>query len=213
MPPIKGQKNRSYKKGEPFRDARKFILICEGERESNYFNFFDKKSQKLIIKTIAPLDEYHGESAPNHLKNRASEYIEKYGWDEDFEDQLWFILDVDSWKRKSIEELYHLTQVTSNWFLAISNQCFEVWLYYHKSKRKVFPNNSAHMKQLLNQQVKGGYNLEVYAPNIAIATDNAERIDNHKEGHFPDIGVTKLYLLGKEIVSLLQYEDGKLKLV
>ena len=33
MPPIK-KSNRKYKKDEPFRDARKFILICEGEREA-----------------------------------------------------------------------------------------------------------------------------------------------------------------------------------
>ena len=125
MPPIK-KSNRKYKKDEPFRDARKFILICEGEREAKYFNYFDKKSQKLIVKTIAPIGSNKGESAPNHLKDRAAEYVEENGWENEFEDQLWFILDIDRWERESIDELYHLTQITSSWFIGISNQCFEV---------------------------------------------------------------------------------------
>ena len=32
------RKNRGYKKGEPFRDARLFVIACEGEkREKEYF--------------------------------------------------------------------------------------------------------------------------------------------------------------------------------
>ncbi|WP_299099985.1 RloB family protein [uncultured Winogradskyella sp.] len=211
MPPIK-KENRKYKKGKPFRDARKFILICEGEREAEYFNFFDKKSQKLIVKTIAPVGENKGESAPNHLQNRASEYIEENGWENEFEDQLWFVLDVDRWKRASIEELYQLTEQTDNWHIGISNQCFEVWLYYHKEKTKVVPDNPTHMKQLLSDQVVGGYKIEDYAPDIETASVNAEKLDNNKLGYFPDVGITKLYVLGKEIVSLLKYEEGSLKL-
>lgn len=212
MPPIK-KRNRGYKKEQPFRDARKFIIICEGEREAKYFKFFDEKSKKLIVETIAPVEENQGKSAPNHLKERASEYIDKNGWDKEYLDQIWFILDVDQWERDSIEELYQLTQQTSNWFIAISNQCFEVWLYYHKSSEKIVPNDSNHMKQILNHQMNGGYKLDVYAPDIANATQNAEAIDQHVGGYFPDIGVTKVYLLGKEIVGLLKYEDGELKLI
>ncbi|APY12345.1 hypothetical protein BWZ22_14430 [Seonamhaeicola sp. S2-3] len=212
MPPIKGP-NRSYKKGEPFRDARKFIIICEGERESEYFSYFDKQSQKLIIETIAPVGENQGESAPNHLKDRASEYIDENGWDEKYEDQLWFVLDVDRWDRTSIDSLFQLTQQTSNWYIAISNQCFEVWLFYHKSDIKVNPNSSAQMKQLLNTQVKGGYKLEDYAPNIGTATVNAKNIDQNEAGYFPDIGVTKVYKLGEEIVGLLKVDNGIIKLV
>ncbi len=207
MPPIK-KSNRSYKKGEPFRDARKFIVICEGEREADYFNYFDGKSQKLIVKTIAPIDENGGESAPNHLKQRASEYIEENGWETNYEDQLWFVLDVDKWERVSIDELNHLTDITPNWFMAISNICFEVWLYYHKSSEKVIPNDSNHMKQLLHDQINGGYKVEVYAPEIINATKNSKNIDENEDGYFPDNGVTKVYKLGEEILSLLQMTDG-----
>lgn len=212
MPPIR-KANRKYKKGEPFRDARKFIIICEGEREANYFNYFDGKSQKLIVKTIAPIGENQGESAPNHLKDRAGEYIEENGWEQDFEDQLWFVLDVDRWERVSIDELKQLTEVTHNWFLAISNQCFEVWLYYHKSKEKVIPDDPSHMKQLLHNQINGGYKVEVYAPDILEANENSKNIDENEDGLFPNVGITKVYKLGEEIVSLLKNVDGQLKLI
>lgn len=212
MPPNR-KSNRSYKKGEPFRDARKFIIMCEGEREANYFSFFDGKSQKLIVKTVAPIDENHGKSAPNHLKDRAAEYIDQNGWERDFEDQLWFVLDVDRWERKSIDELKQLSDVTHNWFLAISNQCFEVWLYYHKSKVKVSPNDPTHMKQLLHNQTNGGYKVETYATDISTATENSKNIDENEDGYYPDVGVTKVYKLGEEIVSLLQNIDGQIRLI
>ena len=211
MPPIK-KRNRGYKKDLPFRDARKFILICEGEREANYFKFFDERSRKLIVETIAPVGENGGKSAPNHLKDRASEYVLKNDWDEAYSDQIWFILDVDKWQRESIEELHQLTEQTANWFIAISNQCFEVWLYYHKNDKKIIPNDAAHMKQILSQQINGGYKLEVYAPEIKTAIINSAKLDEHKDVYFPDVGITKLYHLGNQIVSLLSYEDGIIKL-
>lgn len=210
MPPII-KSNRNYKKGKPFRDARKFILICEGEREANYFKFFDGLSQKLIIETIAPNGV--GQSSPNHLKERASEYILQNGWSNDFHDQLWFILDVDRWNRESIKDLFQLTEITTNWFIAISNQCFEVWLYYHKSGEKILANSSKHMKQILNQQTNGGYKVEVYAPDISKAIKNSEALDQNKNSYFPDKGVTKLYLLAIEIAGLFKFEDGEFKII
>lgn len=211
MPPIR-KKNRDYKKGEPFRDARKFIIICEGERESDYFNFFDGKSRKLYIKTIPPVGENQGESAPNHLKIRASEYIDENGWDDKFEDQLWFVLDIDNWPREKIEELNQLTDSTTNWFLGLSNPCFEVWLYYHKTDIKLSAVTSSQMKQVLHEQITGGYKLHNYAAEIEQATANSEKVDEN-DNFYPDVGVTKLYNLGKEIIQLLQNVDGKLKLV
>jgi len=210
MPPIK-KLNRDYKKGKPFRDARKFIVICEGEREADYFSFFDGKSQKLVVKTVAPVGENQGQSAPNHLKARASEYIDENGWEENFEDQLWFVLDVDRWERDSIDELKHLTEATNNWFLAISNQCFEVWLYYHKSNLKVIPENAGNMKQLLHDQTNGGYNVKIYAPEIETANKNSRNLDENEDSYYPDVGITKVYKLGEELVGLLQNIDGQIK--
>lgn len=212
MPPTKNQ-NRSYKKGEPFRDARKFIIICEGIREAEYFGFFDSKSQKLIIKTIAPSGEFDGESAPNKLMERASEYVIENGWDEDYEDQLWFVLDIDRWSRQVIEEINQLTEGTHNWFMALSNTCFEVWLYYHKTDQRTLPENCDQMKQLLHQQTPGGYNVETYAPDILSATENSMNLDLHQNQYFPDVGITKLYKLGMEIVGLMVMENGEIKLV
>ena len=47
---------------------------------------------------------------------------------------------------------------------------------------------------------------------IPLAELNSEKIDVNKTGYFPDIGVTKLYVLGKEIVNLLKHEEGILKI-
>lgn len=40
-------KNRGYKRGEPFRDARLFLIACEGAvREKEYFERLGHGSQR-----------------------------------------------------------------------------------------------------------------------------------------------------------------------
>jgi len=98
-----------------------------------------------------------------------------------------------------------------NWNIAISNQCFEVWLYYHLSSIKVIANSSNELKNILNRQTSGGYRINKYAVKIKDAIRNSELLDTNKSQYFPDVGVTKLYNLGKEIVELLSHENGTLK--
>ncbi|MDN5205481.1 RloB family protein [Fulvivirgaceae bacterium BMA10] len=206
--------NREYKKGKPFRDARKFFIVCEGEREADYFNFFDGKSRKLVIDVSPPIKQHQGESAPSKLKERAINHIEKSGWDENFNDQLWFVLDVDSWEREAIDSLCAITEEFSNWGIGISNPCFEVWLYYHKADGfTIQPKNAQHMKQILHQQVNGGYTLEEYAPEIETAIVNSESNDKVPQSDFPDLCVTKVYKLAREFINLLEKDDGRLKFI
>jgi hypothetical protein len=89
MPPI----NRLYEKKEPFRDAKLFVIICEGsKREPDYFGFFDRITQKIIIIAAGSIE---GRTAPQHLIEYAKETIKKL----DFggEDELWIVFDRDRW--------------------------------------------------------------------------------------------------------------------
>ncbi len=107
MPPKK-KENRLYKKSLPFKDARRFIIICEGERESEYFDSFNGRTKKVIIETLDPTGDYAGKSAPNHLHDRAVEMFENSDLDKLYDDGLFFVLNVDRWSYERCGSLHSL---------------------------------------------------------------------------------------------------------
>lgn len=59
------QRNRrKYKKSAPFRDARLFIIVAEGEREDAYFSFFNERNQRIKVQ---PIPREKDKSAPNYF--------------------------------------------------------------------------------------------------------------------------------------------------
>lgn len=211
MPPKK-KENRLYKKSLPFKDARRFIIICEGERESEYFDSFNGRTKKVIIETLDPTGDYAGKSAPNHLHDRAVEMFENSDLDKLYDDGLFFVLDVDRWSRASIDELRELVHGNENWGVCISNPCFEVWLLYHVTNERFTDVVSTDMKSKLDQAIAGGYNVNSFIKLITKANENARASDPTPESSYPDIGVTKVYKLGEEIVDSIGLKNGKLAL-
>jgi len=192
-------KNREYKKGKPHRDFRKFIIVAEGQREDDYFNFFGTINQRVVVE-IVPREQ--GKSAAKYLLDRLSKYEDDYGIEP--EDFVWFVLDVDRWPRKEIDNLYHHCQEVANWELSISNPCFEVWLLYHLLKEiPVELNTAKRLKANLPKLVQGGYNRDYFANLIETASKNAENADLHKEYYFPEKSVSKVYLLANTLLSFL----------
>ena len=86
---------RNYIKKKPFRDAKIYVLICEGGKtEPQYFGFFDGLSSKLQL-YIVP--SKNGKSLPGALTENALGFVKEVNTDEgDYE--LWFILDMDKWE-------------------------------------------------------------------------------------------------------------------
>ncbi|MDY4609691.1 MAG: RloB family protein [Sphaerochaetaceae bacterium] len=124
--------HRSFVREEPSRDASLIIIYCDGERrEDDYFRFFQELSSNVRIEVVPPSAEDRNNS-PTGLFARAVRDCDgpdpKYILDE--QDQLWFVIDMDQWDDKIDSLLLHC-QSKGRWSIAISNPCFEVWLYYH----------------------------------------------------------------------------------
>ncbi|WP_432327509.1 RloB family protein [Mucilaginibacter sp. P25] len=191
--------NRGYKKGLPFRDYRKFIIICEGEREDDYFKEFNNINRRIQIHVV---ERDKGKSAVKYLLNRAANYDEQYGIE--LEDFLWFVLDVDRWPKEQINELFQNCEQKQNWFIAISNPCFEVWLHYHILK--LIPaelDSPAKLKNNLSKIIQGGYNVKKVYALIENAILNSKAVDRNEDYYFPEIFVTKIYKLGEMMVAFL----------
>ena len=128
-------------------------------------------------------------------------------WDDRLDDEIWFIVDTDSWKNQ-LHELSQICDATKNWFIANSNPCFEVWLFYHISCVRIKEDNPQRMKRLLGELTPGGYNLNTYISKMNDAIACAGEIDQHKTNSIADVGVSKVYKLAAKILELLPKEDG-----
>jgi hypothetical protein len=191
-------KNRLYKKGEPFRDASFLIIACEGsKREKIYFETLAKGKQRIKIKVLSSDEDTKGHSAPHWILERAISYTEEIGANQ--YDTLWFVLDIDKWKRKILETIK--SECKSNWFLALSNPCFEVWLLMHYlDPSEIDSVTCKQLKAELNSKIKGGYKVEVALKTIDHAIERAKSVD-HSKHYLPSLRTTKVYLLADQIIK------------
>ncbi len=208
-----GRKNRDYKKGKSHRDARLFVIICEGaKREKAYFDYFKNKIRSLHIdiEVLAPggeQDDDAHKSAPKYLLERAANYEKNPTYSQN--DLLWFVFDVDNWKKETIYELIQYCKEKKNWNMAISNPCFEVWLYLHyRDISNSQATNCQGLKQELATLVKGGYKVEIAQQNLDTVIIRAKAIDSDPNAPIPAFKTTRIYQLMEQMSSFLSKRNN-----
>lgn len=200
----------TYQKAAPSRDARIFIIVCEGSnREPDYFDFFDRLTSKIKVKTVP---SEGGKSSPKHLIENAIVAENKYNSDQgDY--VLWIVVDVDKWiNHGHIHTLFQETK-NKNWRIAISNPCFEVWLAYHIASSP--PNNielskCKSWKSMIPNILEGGFNSDKHPTLIKTAIENSAH-NYSEQGYIPNIGSTQVFRLAKDIYELAKDELKKYK--
>jgi hypothetical protein len=203
-------RSRLYTKKEPDKEAKLFIIFCEGEKtEPNYFKYFNGIASQIRIELVAHVD---GKNSPLGLYETAGNLIlpspenpfPKYALEA--EDEIWFIVDTDNWGN-ALPRLRRDIGKHKNWSLAQSNPCFEVWLNYHfESDRPALTQmeiaNS--WKQYLNQKM-GGFNATKHPVLIETAIVNARENYAEKDG-MPELACTEVYRLAEKILPLVKSE-------
>lgn len=195
------RKNRGYKRGEPFRDSTLFVLACEGAvREKEYFEYLGERSSRIRIKVLQQEGEHR--SAPKWVLDCAATYVTEIGLIND--DQLWFVMDTDRWPEDQLRAIQQACQQNLNWFLALSNPCFEVWLYLHVDEiEKSASTSCGDLKKELAEKTKGGYNKKDYISKIRVAHARSEQGDRDPNHFIPTVMSTKLYRLTGEIFRVI----------
>ncbi|MGJ1192483.1 RloB family protein [Sphingobacterium siyangense] len=205
-----GPKSRGYNKDLPkklLRDYKLFAISCEGgKRERDYFKLCELISNRVKVDIIeTDPEEIETKSSPEWVLARALEYENKYGLTED--DNLWLVIDIDRWEKKHIKELIKRCKEKKYWNIAISNPCFEVWLYLHKKKDFTTLNLKKSLKENVSLLYSGGYNCHTFFKNIKDAIINSEKLDLNKNDVFPKDYVTKVYVLFVELFKLVPVAD------
>ena len=193
-----------YTREEPSRDAKLIIIYCEGKkREKQYFNYFSEISSKIRLEVEAP--SHHDNTSPLGLYAKAISQIIKSGENPnpkyEMDDEVWFVIDTDDWGNQ-IQELRDNCLKQTNWNVAQSNPCFEVWLSYHISEFEAFDNmeSSKAWKQYLNSKIIGGFDSKKHSILIEIAIKNAKNKFDKKI----DIGSTEVFKLAENFYPFIE---------
>ena len=205
-------KNKSYTRKEPDKEAKLFVIFCEGlYKENLYFNYFNGISSQIKFKIIPPISGSN--HSPTGLYNVACKTLIKSEKNPNPEitidkiDEIWFVIDTDSWGKK-INELRGFCLNHKNWEIAQSNPCFEVWLYYHfYNKKPEFDGIeiSKKWKEYLGLIISGGFDLRKHPVHIEKAITNAKANFILKDMQ-PDIASTEVYKLAERILPLVKME-------
>jgi hypothetical protein len=202
-------RSRLYERKPPDRDATLFIIYCEGSRrEPQYFKYFKDISSRINLEVVEA--DSQGNNSPPGLYGHACSDIDGANSDSLLKyelgkgDQVWFVIDTDEWGDR-IPELRSQCKARENWFVAQSNPCFEVWLYYHVFSEfagNVELNGCAEWKNHVNAGIPGGFDSRKHPILIADAIGHAEA-HFHSTANGVLYGSTEVFRLGKEIYPMV----------
>jgi len=208
-------------------DAEKlFVLSYEGTvTEKKYFEdfrgseIFNNNGLIEIVPLKRPKDKG---SDPFNVKKLLQVAKNEYGFKNT--DEFWLIIDRDDWEsihKLSFDELVIECKKEENFYLAMSNPCFEIWLVLHFKNVSNFTNEEQNLlfenrKEtdsknyidvvLGNLQENGrGYNKranpKIYLPLTKSAIERAKSLDNFNEDYPKKLG-THLYKLIEKLMDV-----------
>ena len=144
--------NRKFVREPPSRVAKSIFIFCEGaKREYQYFMYFKEMDSRINVEVNklnqsdnnSPLGLF--EIAKSNIIRTSNNPNPKYSFQDG--DEVWIVFDVDKDKEESrkpqIVKVVKESSSFTNWRVAQSNPCFEVWLYNH-----LFQNSCPYSKSL-----------------------------------------------------------------
>ena len=209
-------RSRRYERQEPLRDSRKIYIYCEGnKREFDYFRFFCGLSSNV---NIIPIPSKDGKTDPEKLMEAAreefginSDVSPKFTLDVSQQDNVWFVIDTDSWGSK-ITDLRNFCKSQNAgldneaWYVSQSNPSFEIWLYYHKFSEKPVKNDVdkySSIKEFVDAQIPGGFDSRKHPAMIEAAIQNA-KATYEEENQVLKLYSTEVLKLGQIILPFVK---------
>ena len=178
-----------------------FIVATEGEQtEKIYLDEFKPPRGAMIQLTV--IENKQHKTKPIACLERLKRYATKNFLGP--EDELWLMIDRDSWSEAELDEV--ATEIAKNpqFHLALSNPCFELWLYLHLADNKPFDHRDKlppALAKILGRYDKAGYDVERIVKGVDEAIRRAERLDTPPQNTWPKNQQTHVYRLMKKILG------------
>jgi len=176
-----------------FRKPKKFFYVAtEGDKtEPHYLSMFKPHREAGIqIKVLPSRDK----SSPEEVLTRLIVHL-KQNWRNG--DEAWLLIDRDAWPEQTINTVCREAK-KKNYFVAVSNPCFELWLYLHLKDNRLFSTRQDCQKEL--QKIFFGYSkadfdLSLLRPRVTDAIRRAQSLDENLSDPWPQKQGTRVYQL------------------
>lgn len=210
-------RNRNFNRVPASKDAKNIYIFCEGgKREYDYFIQFKGFDSRINIEVYKITD---GENnSPQGLFEIAQDAFGFTGKKPIYEfiegDEVWLVFDVDPDKlesRVSQMEMVIPTCKELNWNIAISNPCFEVWLYFHFKDELIDNLESCSEWKSLLGATYGGFDSRQHFVLITNAISRARKHYKEVNDLVPDFGRTRVFSLGEVIVEIMGNKIEKIR--
>lgn len=207
-----------------FLEAEKmFILSYEGNvSEKKYFEDFRQSewfNDSGLIEVISLKRPTNKGSDPISVKKLLQEAKKEYRFKDT--DEFWLIIDRDDWEEihnHNFDKLVDDCKKEGNFFLAMSNPCFEIWLILHlkdlneyneEEKSRLITNkrisNSKNYIDTVLSDIQGrGYNKRpnprIFLPLTKVAIGRAKELDVENQDYPKQLG-THIYKLITKLIT------------
>jgi hypothetical protein len=193
------------------RDASLCGVATEGERtEPEYFEAVRARLRCTRLQFVILPTCSEGKSAPNHVWARIGEGTAHLPWAEG--DRVWLVVDRDRWQERGILDVIRAGRrwcenKRCEFYPAISNPCFEVWLLLHQGDHLAVglsaTTTAGECKRLLDcysgaDQRDRRTDVEVLRQAVAHAT----ALDTAPDAEIPTAPGTRVYRLIEWVLSV-----------
>lgn len=174
------------------------VLAVEGSHtEEQYFK--PLRNGKIDIEVLSTDGEF-SPSSPQHVEERMDSFLTLN--QSLIGGEFWLVMDVDKHHRL-LEVCMRAT--LKGYKLAVSNPCFELWLWLHHSDVDERFTNCQDLEIALRKAL-GSYNksnlvIDSFHPYIATAINRAKALPRNSENPIPSFPGTHVYQLMERILA------------
>ena len=181
---------------EGFIEPKRFVVVAfEGaETEPTYFELFRTPREKTV--QYKPVGNPNHKSKPSEVLQRLTKEFKNYKKT----DEAWLVIDRDAWPETELNKVCKDAR-EKGFYVALSNPCFELWLYLHLRDNTAFVDRHDCQRRLAtvlakySPEKKGDYDAELLKEHIARAIARAAALDIHPHTPWPTHQCTRVYKL------------------
>jgi hypothetical protein len=207
---MSSMRNR-YRRISKVRDGRLIIIASEGQvTEPDYFDeVISPDNYGLSGIHVYPLRRNFSNSSPRSVLQQLKSAKNEFGLNG--KDQLWIVIDRDKWKDTELNEVAYECE-KENFFMALSNPSFELWLLMHfcavhrqpKDKIESICKKNDSLRDELTKKLESkssvGFGMKAYMPYVEKAINNAKKMDRKPQDRWPLSIGTRVYVLVENII-------------
>lgn len=178
--------------------AISIVIATEGqETEEQYFKIFKKTGVQVKV-----IPSESGRSSPKHILENLDRIKEEYEIGK--RDELWLMADVDRWRSKKLAEITQKAR-QKGYGLAISNPCFECWLYLHfdsiSEKNLTSVEMETKLRKLLGSYNSSNLDLDRYRGKVKEAVKRSISLDKNPRHRWPRTVGTHVYKVVEKLIA------------